>query len=161
MTNAHAGAGGPACMVAGTGCRDSQPASDRQHLGEVTDQDKNCAVRAHARATPPLWHLLCNPDSIFDIFRLPIWYSREPVRCPALLTGGLRDFPRTCKGDLGGTWVYPRRVVTPVYSQISHLSTLFCTFRLTGQVTTPKLQGCKEIFPHVRSNAAGLRPSNP
>jgi len=40
---------------------------DRQHLGEVTDRDKNCAVQAHARATPPLWHLLCNPDSIFVI----------------------------------------------------------------------------------------------
>ena len=40
--------------------------------------------------------------------------------------------------------------LTPVYSQISHLSTIFSffgSFRLTIPVTTLKLQGCKENFP--------------
>ena len=40
-------------------------------------------MRAHARVTPPPWHLLCNPDIFFVILGFLGWVSREPPREPS------------------------------------------------------------------------------
>ena len=71
----------------------------------------------------------------FWYFRLPVWLSCEHVRYPALLTRaltkiiwGLQRISRELVRGAGGYMGVSPAGSTPVYSQISHLSTLFVIF---------------------------------
>ena len=76
--------------VAGTGCRGWLPGGGPHRVGEVTNQDKNRAVRGHARATPPPIQLSSNPEIFFvflgNLYGIPgnpmgrRGKTREPIR---------------------------------------------------------------------------------
>ena len=121
--------------VAGTGCRGWLPGGVPDHLGEVTNRDKNRAVRAYARATGVPRHLLCNPDIFFVVLGYRYGIPANPLGTPALLTRaltkiiwGLQRISREPIGGAGGYMGVSPAGSTPVYSQISHLSTLFVIF---------------------------------
>ena len=81
-------------------------------------------VRGYAwdRGDPP--HLLCNPDIFFVFLGYPYGIPANPLGNKKAPDRGSRE---PIRGDGGYMGVSPAGS-TPVYSQISHLSTLFVIF---------------------------------
>ena len=74
--------------VAGTGCRGWLPGGGPHRVGDATNQDKNRAVRGHARATPPPIQLSSNPEIFFVFLGNLYGIPGNPMGHPRSLLGG-------------------------------------------------------------------------